>query len=64
MTSGCLRTCGFILITVVFLSSACTVKEVVGTPAIDFSLDDINGGRMAYSEIKGKPTILYFFASW
>lgn len=46
------------------LATACKGKDVVGTQAIDFRLKGINGGEIAYSELKGKPVILYFFASW
>ena len=49
---------------ILLLIIACKGKEVVGTPAVDFTLNKINGGQISFSEIKGKPTILYFFASW
>lgn len=42
----------------------CKGKEVIGTQAVDFSLQGINGGQVSYSELKGKPVLLYFFASW
>ncbi|MFC1769635.1 hypothetical protein ACFLZI_01105 [Nitrospirota bacterium] len=34
-------------------------------PAVPFDLEDIYGGeRVSYEANKGKPMILYFFASW
>ena len=55
-----------ILITLLIavLSTGCTGKDVVGTPAVDFTLSGINGGQISYSGLKGKPVLLYFFASW
>lgn len=44
--------------------AGCKGKEVIGTTAVDFTLEGINGGQVAYSDIKGKPVLLYFFASW
>lgn len=52
------------LISLLFLIYGCKGKEVVGTRALDFTLEGINGGQVSYSDPKGKPTILYFFASW
>jgi cytochrome oxidase Cu insertion factor (SCO1/SenC/PrrC family) len=53
-----------LLFLLVFVTAGCRGKEVVGTPAVDFTFKGINGGQIAYSDLKGKPTILYFFASW
>jgi hypothetical protein len=34
-------------------------------PAVTFSLDDVFGtGKVSYDDYRGKPVILYFFASW
>ncbi len=34
-------------------------------PAPDFSVKDVFGGKeVAYSEHRGKPVLIYFFASW
>ncbi len=52
------------LILLLLLTYGCKGKEVVGTPAIDFVLEGINGGQITYSELKGRPVLLYFFASW
>ncbi len=44
--------------------AGCRGKDVTGKPAIDFSLAAIDGGQINYSELKGRPVLLYFFASW
>lgn len=44
--------------------AGCRGKEVIGAPAVDFTLEGINGGQVTYSELKGRPVLLYFFASW
>lgn len=44
--------------------AGCKGKDVTGKPAIDFSLAAIDGGQISYSELKGRPVLLYFFASW
>lgn len=44
--------------------TGCKGKEVIGTAAVDFTLEGINGGQVTYSDIKGRPLLLYFFASW
>jgi len=34
-------------------------------PAVTFTLDDVFGsGQVSYEDYRGKPVILYFFASW
>lgn len=55
-----------LLYLILFLLSTygCKGKEVIGTPAVDFVLEGINGGQIASSELKGKPVLLYLFASW
>jgi cytochrome c biogenesis protein CcmG, thiol:disulfide interchange protein DsbE len=35
-----------------------------GTPAPDFSLERLDGGRMALSELRGRPVLLNFWATW
>lgn len=52
------------LISLLFLIYGCKGKEVIGTQAVDFTLSGINGGQISYSELKGRPVLLYFFASW
>jgi hypothetical protein len=34
-------------------------------PAVSFNLEDVFGtGKVSYEDYRGKPVILYFFASW
>lgn len=55
----------FLLMTALLVAVAgCKGKDVTGKPAIDFSLAAIDGGQISYSELKGRPVLLYFFASW
>lgn len=53
-----------LLIALCIAIAGCKGKEVIGTPAADFTLEGINGGKISYSELKGRPLLLYFFASW
>lgn len=39
-------------------------SKLVGAPAPEFSLDLLEGGQIGLTDMKGKPVILYFFASW
>jgi thiol-disulfide isomerase/thioredoxin len=32
--------------------------------AIPFSLNDLNGNRVSFNDVKGKPVLLFFWASW
>lgn len=32
--------------------------------AIPFSLNDLNGNRVSFNDVKGKPILLFFWASW
>ncbi|MBI3754314.1 MAG: hypothetical protein HY266_09800 [Deltaproteobacteria bacterium] len=45
-----------------FLS--CAKVQVEGLPAPDFVSERFNGGSLSLSEFKGRPVILYWFASW
>src|SRR6202521_937832 len=36
----------------------------VGMPAPDFSLTDVDGHRVSLSELKGKPVLINFWATW
>lgn len=38
--------------------------SVVGKEAPPFKLDLLEGGQIGISDLRGKPVILYFFASW
>lgn len=41
-----------------------TASLVVGQAAPDFDLETLDGGQVRLSELKGKPLILNFWASW
>jgi hypothetical protein len=44
---------------------ACTKGPDVPFPAFDFSLEDVfTGEDIHLAELKGKPVLLYYFASW
>lgn len=47
------------------LVMACTGPgNVVGNVAPDFTLEMVDGTKLSMAELKGKPTMIYFFASW
>ncbi len=50
----------------VFLISACSCARAIETGEIapDFSLKDMDGNPVAFSQFKGKVIILDFFATW
>jgi peroxiredoxin len=39
-------------------------KEIVDKPAPDFSLEDLEGNKIALSDLKGKVLVLDFWATW
>jgi len=44
---------------------ACSKGPDVPFPAFDFSLEDIfTGEEIHLSQLKGRPVLLYYFASW
>ena len=54
----------FFLMLLLFLSSCGRGDSIVGKEAPPFKLDLLEGGQIGISELRGKPLILYFFASW
>jgi cytochrome c biogenesis protein CcmG/thiol:disulfide interchange protein DsbE len=54
------------LLTVSFFTlTACTTGEkLTGKPAPEFSLTTLDGSEISLGEFKGRPVVLYFFASW
>lgn len=51
------------LICAAFLLS-CSKVQVEGLPAPDFTLERFDKGSLSLSEFKGRPVVLYWFASW
>jgi peroxiredoxin len=44
---------------------SCTQGPPVPFPAIDFSVEDVfTGEAIQLAELKGRPVLVYFFASW
>lgn len=43
---------------------SCSKVQLEGLPAPDFTARRFDGGSLSLSEFKGKPIILYWFASW
>lgn len=39
-------------------------KQVVGLPAPEFSATSLDGQEIKLAGLKGKPVLLYYFASW
>ena len=56
----------FTLVLMLFLVNACSKGNAVeiGSNAPDFSLVDISGNTVSFSQFSGKVVILDFFASW
>ncbi len=52
----------FVMVAVLLVS--CEKRELVDTGAPDFTLETLDGRDVNLYRLKGKPIILYFFASW
>ncbi len=54
----------FVLSLLIFIA-ACTKGPPVPFPAIDFTLEDVfTGEDIHLAGLKGRPVLLYYFASW
>ncbi|MBE9536027.1 MAG: redoxin domain-containing protein [Proteobacteria bacterium] len=53
-----------ICLTVFLFSCGKAGPQVVGNPAPEFTLNLLDGGQLGLTELRGKPLMLYFFASW
>lgn len=50
---------------VLMFALSCTQGPPVPFPAIDFSVEDVFTGEAIHlEELKGRPILIYFFASW
>ncbi|MCL4491996.1 MAG: redoxin domain-containing protein [Nitrospirae bacterium] len=54
----------FILLSVIFGNTAYTCAAAQGSPAPDFTLNDVNGKKVALSEFRGRVVLLNFWATW
>lgn len=55
---------GILLISLLGLRQANTPRPEVGRPAPSFSLPLFDGGHIALADLKGKPVVVNFWASW
>lgn len=53
-----------LIMVVLSYSASCTKMDVEGKAAPDFTVEKFSGGKVSLSEFKGRPVILYWFASW
>jgi cytochrome c biogenesis protein CcmG, thiol:disulfide interchange protein DsbE len=47
-----------------FTPTSSTKNALVGSPAPDFTLKSLDGGKIQLSSFKGRPVVVNFFASW
>ena len=53
------------LLSVLLLIGACSKGPPVPFPAFDFNVEDLfTGEEIHLAEFKGRPVLIYFFASW
>ena len=54
-----------IMIFVLSFASSCTQGPPVPFTAFDFTVEDVfTGEEIHLEELKGRPVLIYFFASW
>lgn len=53
-----------LLAIVILTVLGCTRTQLTGKPAPEFSLTTLDGNKLKLGDFKGRPVILYFFASW
>jgi cytochrome oxidase Cu insertion factor (SCO1/SenC/PrrC family) len=46
------------------IASLAPVSDAAGGPAPDFKLQRLNGGTLSLADLRGRPVVLNFFASW
>jgi peroxiredoxin len=47
------------------MTLSCTQGPPVPFPAVDFNLEDVfTGEEVNLEQLRGRPILLYFFASW
>jgi cytochrome oxidase Cu insertion factor (SCO1/SenC/PrrC family) len=54
-----------LLLFILIFIGACSQGPPVPFPAIDFSVEDLfTGEEIHLADLKGRPVLIYFFASW
>ncbi len=54
-----------LVLSVFMITAACSRGPAVPFPAFDFTLEDVfTGEEIHLAELKGRPVLLYYFASW
>ncbi|UCE71232.1 MAG: hypothetical protein JSU99_08010 [Nitrospiraceae bacterium] len=54
-----------VCLSVTIMMASCSQGPPVPFPAIDFSVEDIfTGEEIHLEDLKGRPVLIYFFASW
>lgn len=41
-----------------------TASAIMGAPALEFTLIDLNGNRVSLSDLRGRPVLLNFWTTW
>lgn len=62
-----MRKLAFLFLTAFLLAASCTRVEksaTIGMPAPNFTLQDLEGRKIALRELKGKVVLLEFWATW
>jgi peroxiredoxin Q/BCP len=55
---------GFLAVVVLTLAACKGGDKLTGQPAPGFTLSDADGSEISLGDYKGRPVVLYFFASW
>jgi len=59
-----LRTLFFIVLTLLIVSCSTKTVDLIGKQAPAFTIKTFGGETIEPGALKGKPVLLYFFASW
>lgn len=54
----------FIVLTLLIVSCSTNTVDLIGKQAPEFTLQTFGGETIEPGALKGKPVLLYFFASW
>lgn len=59
-----MKRCSFVLTIILFLTVCFSSPAFSGEKTTDFTLPDINGKKVSFSEFKGMVVVLNFWATW